>query len=129
MDASQLKRIPLFADADEDELRQVAAFAESKEVPEGEVVLQEGGFSRELLAIEDGTAEVTRDGEHVADLGPGDIFGEAGMLDDEMRSATVTATSRLKLISMGHFEVQRLKKDAPDVYSRIEDLVEERKSS
>ena len=129
MDASQLKRIPLFADADEDELRQVAAFAESKEVPEGEVVLQEGGFSRELLAIEDGTAEVTRDGQHVADLGPGDIFGEAGMLDDEMRSATVTATSRLKLISMGHFEVQRLKKDAPDVYSRIEDLVEERKSS
>jgi CRP-like cAMP-binding protein len=129
LDASQLKRIPLFADADEDELRQVAVFAESKEVPEGEVVLQEGGFSRELLAIEDGTAEVTRDGEHVADLGPGDIFGEAGMLDDEMRSATVTATSRLKLISMGHFEVKRLKKDAPDVYSRIEDLVEERKSS
>ena len=129
MDASQLKRIPLFADADEDELRQVAAFAESKEVPEGEVVLQEGGFSRELLAIEEGTAEVTRDGEHVADLGPGDIFGEAGMLDDEMRSATVTATSTLKLISMGHFEVKRLKKDAPDVYSRIEDLVEERKSS
>jgi CRP-like cAMP-binding protein len=129
LDASQLKRIPLFADADEGELRQVAVFAESKEVPEGEVVLQEGGFSRELLAIEDGTAEVTRDGEHVADLGPGDIFGEAGMLDDEMRSATVTATSTLKLISMGHFEVQRLKKDAPDVYSRIEDLVEERKSS
>ena len=129
MDATQLKRIPLFADADEDELRQVAAFAESKEVPEGEVVLQEGGFSRELLAIEDGTAEVTRDGDHVADLGPGDIFGEAGMLDEEMRSATVTATSTLKLISMGHFEVKRLKKDAPDVYSRIEDLVEERKSS
>jgi CRP/FNR family cyclic AMP-dependent transcriptional regulator len=126
LDATQLKRIPLFADADEDELRQVAAFAESKEAPEGEVVLQEGGFSRELLAIEDGTAEVTRDGEHVADLGPGDIFGEAGMLDDEMRSATVTATSRLKLISMGHFEVKRLKKDAPGVYSSIEQLVEER---
>lgn len=128
MDATQLKRIPLFADASDEELRRVAIFAESKEVPEGEVVLEEGGFSHELLAIEDGTAEVTRDGEHIADLGPGDIFGEAGMLDDEMRSATVTATSRLKLISMGHFEVKRLKKDAPDVYSRIEDLVEERKS-
>jgi len=129
LDATQLKRIPLFADADEGELRQVAVFAESKEVPEGEVVLQEGGFSRELLAIEEGTAEVTRDGEHVADLGPGDIFGEAGMLDDEMRNSTVTATSRLKLISMGHFEVQRLKKNAPDVYARIEDLVEQRKAA
>jgi CRP/FNR family cyclic AMP-dependent transcriptional regulator len=126
LDATQLKRIPLFAEASDEELKQVAAFAQSKEAPEGEVVVSEGGFSRELLAIEEGTAEVTRDGEHIADLGPGDVFGEAGMLDNEMRSATVTATSRLKLISLGHFEVQRLKKNAPEVYARIEKLVEER---
>jgi CRP/FNR family cyclic AMP-dependent transcriptional regulator len=126
VDTTQLKRIPLFSDAPDEELRQVAAFAESREVAEGTVVLEEGGFSRELLAIEEGTAEVTRDGEHLADLGQGDVFGEAGMLDDDLRSATVTATSRLKLISMGHFEVKRLKKDAPDVYARIEALVEER---
>jgi CRP/FNR family transcriptional regulator, cyclic AMP receptor protein len=129
LDAKQLKRIPLFADAPEGELDKVAAFAQSKEVSEGEVVIQEGGFSRELLAIEDGKAEVSRDGKHIADLGQGDIFGEAGMLDDEMRAATVTAKSPLKLISLGHFEVKRLKKDAPDVYERIEQLVEERKSS
>jgi len=129
LDTGQLKRIPLFADASDDELRRVAIFAESREVPEGEVVIEEGGFSRDLLAIEDGTAEVTREGEHIADLGPGDIFGEAGMLDDKMRSATVTAKTRLKLISLRHFEVQRLKKDAPDVYASIEKLVEERASS
>jgi len=127
LDSSQLKRIPLYADASDEELNKVAAFAQTKEVPEGEVVIEEGGFSRALLAIEDGTAEVTREGEHIADLGPGDVFGEAGMLDDEMRSATVTATSRLKLISLGHFEVKRLKKAAPEVYAAIEDLVEDRK--
>lgn len=126
MDATQLKDIPLFADASDEELRRVAAFAQSKVVPEGEVVVEEGGFSRELLAIEEGTAEVTRDGEHIADLGPGDIFGEAGMLDDSMRSATVTATSRMRLISLGHFEVKRLKKDAPGVYRSIEELVKQR---
>lgn len=126
MDAEQLKRIPLFAEASDEELGKVAAFAQSKEVPEGTVVVSEGGYSRELLAIEDGTVEVTRDGEHIADLGPGDIFGEAGMLDDSMRSATVTATSRLKLISLGHFEVKRLKKDAPGVYGSIEQLVVDR---
>ena len=75
MDASQLKRIPLFAGASDEELAKVATFAQSKEIPEGEAVVSEGGFSRELLAIEDGTAEVTRDGEHIADLGPGDVFG------------------------------------------------------
>jgi CRP/FNR family transcriptional regulator, cyclic AMP receptor protein len=127
VDTTQLKRIPLFAEADDSELKQVAAFANSKEVAEGTEVVSEGGFSRELLAIEEGTAEVTRGGEHVADLGPGDLFGEAGMLDDEVRSATVTATSRLKLISMGHFEVKRLKKDAPGVYASIQALVDERK--
>ena len=126
MEPSQLKRIPLFSGASDDDLKQVATFAESREVSEGTEVISEGGFSRELMAIEDGTAEVTRGGEHIADLGPGDIFGEQGMLDDNIRSATVTATSPLKLISMGHFEVKRLKKDAPDVYGRIEKLVEER---
>ena len=126
MDTAQLKRIPLFSDAPDDQLKQVSAFAESREVSEGTEVVKEGGFSRALLAIEDGTAEVTREGEHVADLGPGDIFGEAGMLDDSMRSASVVATSPMKLISLGHFEVKRLKKDAPDVYERIEKLVEER---
>jgi CRP/FNR family cyclic AMP-dependent transcriptional regulator len=127
VDAAELKQIPLFSDASDEELKQVAAFAQSKVVPEGEVVLEEGGFSRELLAIEEGSAEVTREGEHLADLGPGDVFGEQGMLDDEMRSATVTATSRLRLISLGHFEVKRLKKDAPGVYASIEQLVEDRK--
>jgi cAMP-dependent protein kinase regulator len=122
-----LKRVPLFADASDDELRKVAVFAQVKELPAGEVVMQEGGYSRELLAIEDGTAEVTREGEHIADLGPGDIFGEAGMLDDQMRSATVTATSPLRVISLGHFEVKRLKKSAPGVYDKIEALVESRK--
>jgi CRP/FNR family transcriptional regulator, cyclic AMP receptor protein len=126
LDATQLKRIPLFAEASDDELAKVAAFAQAREIAQGEVVVEEGAFSRELLAIEDGTAQVTRGGEHVADLGPGDVFGEAGMVEDEMRSATVTATSRLRLISLGHFEVQRLKKDAPHVYARIEQLVQER---
>lgn len=126
MEPGQLKRIPLFAGASDEELKQVAAFAESKQVSEGTEVIGEGEFSRALLAIEEGTASVTRGGEEVAQLGPGDVFGEAGMLDDSMRSATVTATSELKLISMGHFEVKRLKKDAPEVYAKIEELVRER---
>jgi len=126
MDTTQLKRIPLFAQASDEELEKVAVFADSREVADGTEVVSEGGFSRELLAIEDGTAKVTRAGEHVADLGPGDVFGEAGMLEDEMRGATVTATSRMKLISLGHFDVKRLKKNAPGVYAAIEALVEER---
>ena len=126
MDALQLRRIALFSDADDDELHELGAFAESVEFSERAEIIREGDLSRALLAIEEGTVEVTRGGEHIASLGPGDIFGEAGVLNDAVRNATVTATSPLKLIIMGHLEVQRLKKNAPGIYTRIETLAEER---
>jgi hypothetical protein len=49
-----------------------------------------------------------------------------GVLKDARRNATVTATSRLRLIIMGQFDVQRLKETAPELYRRIEKLAEER---
>jgi cAMP-dependent protein kinase regulator len=126
MDTEQLKRIPLFSRAGDEELAMVAAFAESKEIAAGTEIIKEGGFSNELFAIEKGEAEVSRDGRKIAKLMDGDIFGEAGLLDDAQRNATVTAKSRVRLIRLGHFEVKRLKRDAPRVYAEIERLVEER---
>ena len=129
MDASQLKKIPIFADVSDEELRVVTTFATSEEFPEGKVILREGDYSNHLYAIEDGTAKVTRDGEEVAELGPGDIFGEVGLLDKERRTASIEATSRLRAIKIEHWELQRMKKKLPDVYKRIEDTAEERKGS
>jgi CRP-like cAMP-binding protein len=129
MDANQLRQIPLFSDAADDELQKLGRFAESVEFNERAEIIREGDFSRTLLAIEEGTVEVTRGGEHVANLGPGDIFGEVGVLNDAVRNATVTATSRLKLIIMDQFEVQRLKEKAPEIYARIDRLAAERSGS
>jgi CRP-like cAMP-binding protein len=129
MDANQLRQIPLFSDAADDELQKLGGFAESVEFNERAEIIREGDFSRTLLAIEEGTVEVTRGGEHVANLGPGDIFGEVGVLNDAVRNATVTATSRLKLIIMDQFEVQRLKEKAPEIYARIDRLAAERSGS
>jgi CRP/FNR family transcriptional regulator, cyclic AMP receptor protein len=128
MDVAQLRQIPLFADADEGELGVLCASAESVEFSEKAEIIREGDFSRALLAIEDGTAEVTRGGEHVATLGPGDVFGEVGVLDDALRNATVTSTSRLQLIILDQLEVQRLRETAPGVYQRIEKLAEDRRA-
>ena len=127
MDVEQLRRIQLFSDADEDELTALGASAESVEFSERAEIIREGDISRALLAIEEGTAEVTRDGQQIATLGPGDIFGEVGLLDHALRNATVTATSRLKLIILDQFEVQRLRETAPGVYRRIEELAEGRR--
>ena len=129
MDATQLKRIPLFQDVPDDDLRVVTTFATSEEVGEGKVVVKEGDFANQFMAIEEGTADVTKEGEKVGELTTGDIFGEIGLLEKEKRSATVTATSRLKLIKIERWELQRLKSKLPHVYQRIEELAAGRRQA
>ena len=126
MDVSLLKTIPLFADVSEDKLRKIAPFAETDEFAEGQVVVKEGGYSNHFFAIEDGTAKVERGGEHIADLGPGDVFGEQGLLEKQERSATVTATSRLRVIKIEHWELSRMRKTMPEVVDELQHKVEER---
>ena len=129
MDATQLKRIPVFADVPDEDLTVITTFATSDEVPEGAVIVKEGDYANAFMAIEEGTARVTRGGEHVGDLGPGDIFGEVGVLEKERRTATVEATSRVKLIKIEHWELQRMKKKLPEAYEKIARLAEERAAS
>jgi CRP-like cAMP-binding protein len=126
LDVSLLKTIPLFAEVPEDKLRKIAPFAETDEFAEGQVVVKEGGYSNHFFAIEDGTAKVERDGEHLADLGPGDVFGEQGLLEKQERSATVVATSRLRVIKIEHWELSRMRKSMPEVVEELQRKVEER---
>ena len=93
MDVSQLKKVPLFAEVPDESLSKIAPFTMLVEFPEGKAIIQEGGYSNDFYAIEDGTAKVERAGEKIADLGPGDVFGEQGLLEKQERSASVIATS------------------------------------
>jgi CRP/FNR family cyclic AMP-dependent transcriptional regulator len=126
LDVSLLKTIPLFADVPEDKLRKIAPFAEADEFAEGQVVVKEGGYSNHFYAIEDGTAKVERGGDHIADLGSGDVFGEQGLLEKQERSATVTATSRLRVIKIEHWELSRMRKTMPEVVEELQRKVTER---
>ncbi len=129
MDATQLKRIRIFEDVPDDDLRVVTTFATSDEVPEGTVIVKEGDYANEFMAIEEGTAKVTRGGQEVAQLGPGDIFGEVSLIEKEKRAASVEATSRVRLIKIERWELERMKKRLPDVFRRIEQLADERRES
>jgi CRP-like cAMP-binding protein len=126
VDVSLLKTIPLFADVPDDKLRKIAPFAETDEFAEGQVVVKEGGYSNHFFAIEDGTAKVERGGEEIAELGPGDVFGEQGLLEKQERSATVTAASRLRVIKIEHWELSRMRKTMPEVVEELQRKVEER---
>ena len=126
MDVSQLKRIPLFAEVPDEALKKITPFATSEEYPEGKEIVKEGGYSNHFYAIEDGTAKVEREGDHLADLGPGDIFGEQGLLEKQARSATVTATSNLRAIKIEHWELSRMRSSMPEVVDELKRKVEER---
>jgi cAMP-dependent protein kinase regulator len=127
VDVSQLKSIPLFQDVPDDDLLKVATFAQLESHPDGAAVVTEGGYANDFYAIEDGTAEVERDGQHLADLGPGDVFGEQALLEGEQRSATVRATSPLRLIKISHWELDKMKRDMPAVVDELRRQVEARR--
>jgi CRP-like cAMP-binding protein len=127
MQTSRLRSIPLFADLSDEQLRKIAPFAEEKRVDKGTELVREGDYSYEFMFIEEGTAEVARGGEHVADLGPGDFFGEIGLLEKDLRTATVKATSDMSLITLTGWDLDRVRKAMPEAYEQIQRALEERK--
>ena len=129
MDVSELKNIPLFADVPDDALLKVATFASLESAVEGKVIIREGGQANAFYAIEDGTVKVERDGEHIADLGPGDVFGEQALLEKSERSATVTASGPVRMIKIDHWEIPRMRKAMPEVVEELQRKVRERSQS
>jgi CRP/FNR family cyclic AMP-dependent transcriptional regulator len=127
LDAKRLKSIPLFEEVGDQELAQIAPFAQEISVDEGKVLVREGDFSYEFMAIEEGTAEVTRGGEHVADLGSGDFFGEMGLLEKTLRNATVTAKTPMRLLTLTGWDLRRVERTAPQAIERVRAVLEERR--
>jgi CRP-like cAMP-binding protein len=129
LDASRLKSIPLFEEVGDEELAQIAPFATEVSVEEGRELVREGDFSYEFMAIEEGEVEVTRGGEHVADLGPGDFFGEMGLLEKTLRNATVTAKTPVRLVTLTGWDLRRVERTAPEAMERIRAVLEERRQA
>ena len=93
MDESRLSSIGLFESLSRDDRRLIAQHAEELEVDEGTHLVRQGEFAYEFFVLEDGSAEVVRDGERIAELGPGDFLGEMGIVSQAVRNATVRTTS------------------------------------
>jgi CRP/FNR family transcriptional regulator, cyclic AMP receptor protein len=129
LDASRLRSIPLFQDVPDEELAQIATFAQEVTVDAGRELVREGDFSYEFMAIEEGEAEVTRHGEHVANLGAGDFFGEMGLLEKTLRNATVTARSPMRLVTLTGWDLKRMERHIPDAIEQVRATLEERRPS
>ena len=126
MDESDLQSIPLFESLPRDDRRLIAQHADVIDVAEGTDLVRQGEFAYEFFVIEQGGAEVLRDGEHIADLGPGDFLGEMGIVSKAVRNATVTTTADSKVIVMTEQAFRSVSSTNPGVASKIQAAVEER---
>jgi CRP-like cAMP-binding protein len=126
MDEARLKAAPLFADLSRKERRALAQRADEVELEQGRKIVREGEWAYEFFAIEQGTAEVRRGDQLLGELGPGDFFGEMGLMADTRRNASVIATSPLTVIVMTAQAFRQTARELPEVATKIRAAIEER---
>jgi CRP/FNR family cyclic AMP-dependent transcriptional regulator len=129
MDKSKLKSVPLFDSLSNRELDRVAQQADEIDIREGTTLARQGEFAYEFFIIEEGTARVTVDGEHRADLGPGDFFGEIGLVESERRTASVEAATAMVLIVITRSSFRQVEREYPGVAQQIRAAIRERLAS
>jgi CRP/FNR family transcriptional regulator len=121
---SLLRRVPVFSALGEEELARVADVTVPRRFDSGETVFREGDESDTCYVVRSGHARAIRehtDGRSItlANFGPGDIFGELAMFDDESRSATVETFERTELIAILGADMRRLLREHPDIAVKL----------
>jgi CRP-like cAMP-binding protein len=110
-----LKQVPLFSDLDDDELDEVAQKATDLDLKAGSVIMREGSTAHEMVIVVNGTLEVTRGDEHIADIGPGGFAGEMALISRAHRNSTVTAKTDVALLHIDGRDFAALLEDVPRV--------------
>ena len=111
--------VPLFASCSKAELQRIASLADELDLAEGATLIREGERGREFLVIVDGNVTVTKRGKTVAALGAGDFVGEIALVSDVPRTATVTATSPVRLLVVTDRAVRGLIEEMPSIATKV----------
>jgi CRP/FNR family transcriptional regulator, cyclic AMP receptor protein len=121
-----LKRVPLFAGCSKTELRELAKTADELDIREGTVLTREGRTAKEFFVLIEGTAQVTKAGNTIAELKAGDWFGEIALITDSPRTATVTATSPIDVLVITDRRFRTVVETMPSIALKVLSCVGER---
>jgi CRP-like cAMP-binding protein len=126
MDANGLRQLPLFEHLSKKQVERVAAWADEIDLPAGKHLIDQGTFPHEFFVLIEGSAEVLQDGRHIADLGPGDFFGEIALVEHQRRTASVITTTPARVVVMFAREFGVMENELPEVCERIRQAMLER---
>lgn len=126
VDVERLRRLPLFGELDHHDLSTITRHVREANAAEGDVLFAEGAIPYELLVIEEGTAEITRDGRAIGSIGPGDVVGEIGLLQQQRRTATVRATSPLRAVAVAADDLAVIEAEMPEIAGQLREIMRSR---
>ena len=121
-----IRGIPIFSDLDDASVQQLASVFIERDFDEGQEIATEGEGGLNFFVVDSGTADVTVGGNTVGTLGPGASFGEIALVDKSARSATVTATSRLRAFALPVWSFRSFAESRPTVTWKLLELLAER---
>jgi len=124
----RLAKVPLFAGLDKKHLQQVSSLVTQIDVKEGKDLTREGEHGNEFIIVLEGEAEVKVGDNVVATRGPGDYFGEIALIANRPRTATVTATTPMKIEVIGRREFQTMLHDNPGIATELLGIAADRLS-
>lgn len=125
-DDIDLDHIDRFSHLSDDEVRKIASTGTHVTVPQDWSLMGEGTSADKAYLLISGEVSVRRHGKQVAKLGPGDIFGEMGIVQHKLRSATVISLSRLECLHFTRSQIEELEKEIPAFRDALESSTESR---
>jgi CRP/FNR family cyclic AMP-dependent transcriptional regulator len=127
VNTARLREVPLFAGLGKKDLEALGRIGDELDVREGKALVRQGELGHEFFVLESGTATVEIDGDKVGDLGPGDFFGEIALIEEDRRTATVTAASDATVIVINGPDFRGLKRTMPKVYETVHAEISKRR--
>jgi len=114
-----LKIVPLFDGCSKADLGRIARIADEIDLNEGKKLIGQGDAARQFFILLDGWADVKRNGRKVNTMGPGDFFGEIGLVTDRLATATVTTTTPARAAVITRASFKGMLRDAPNVQLKV----------
>lgn len=114
-----LAQVPLFSSCSNRDLQKIARASDELSIEDGRVLVEQDAVGHEFFVIIEGSADVKRSNRRIAAMGPGDHFGELALFDGGPRTATVVATSPMRVLVLGQREFAGLLDEVPGLAHKV----------